>query len=111
MFDEDDTRTLDITDPDTGGSRLLSRKCPTCIFRPNNGIYLPESTARLARQACADDSYIVCHSTYLDGQPPPHAICRGFFDEHAGDSLALRLLVFLGRLVEVAPPRKCVQNH
>ncbi|MFD4406694.1 hypothetical protein ACFWPH_28425 [Nocardia sp. NPDC058499] len=91
----------DITDPATGKSRLLDKKCPTCVFRPGNPVYTRESAEKLADRACEDDTYVVCHSTYKDGQSPPHAICRGFWDRHRNDTAALRILQFFDRIIEV----------
>jgi hypothetical protein len=98
----------DITDPATGLSRLLSRRCPTCILRPGDKMHLgPEQTAALVRRVLAEGTYVVCHQTLTYGDYPDFgpAICRGFFDAYAGRSPALRLLRAFGRLTEVDPPR------
>ena len=44
----------DITDPATGGSRLLSRQCPTCILRHGDPMHLgPERLREIIGQALA----------------------------------------------------------
>ena len=98
----------DITDPATGLSRLLSGRCSTCILRPGDKMHLgPEQTAAFVRRVLAEGTYVVCHQTLTYGDYPDFgpAICRGFFDAHAGRSPALRLLRAFGRLTEVDPPR------
>ena len=73
----------DITDPATGLSRLLSERCPTCILRGGDPMYLgPDRTAAFLRQVLDAGSYVVCHDTLTYGDFPDYgpAICRGFFD-------------------------------
>ena len=97
----------DITDPATCGSRLLSRQCATCILRPGDPMHLgPERLRAIISQALAAGSFVVCHDTLTYGDYPDYgpAICRGFFDAHAGRSPALILLRAFRRLVEVPPP-------
>ena len=98
----------DITDPATGLSRLLARRCSTCILRPGDKMHLgPQHTAAFVRQALAEGTYVVCHQTLTYGDNPHFgpAICRGFFDAYAGRSPALRLLEAFSRLTEVEPPQ------
>jgi hypothetical protein len=96
----------DITDPTTGGSRILSRKCDTCILRPGNLMRLgPGRLADLLARTLPR-SYVVCHETLTYGVNPDYgpAICRGFADRYGDRSWAITLLRRCGRLVEVAPP-------
>jgi hypothetical protein len=47
-------------------TRLLSRQCPTCVFKPGNLMKLRTGRLHdLIAQACAAESYIVCHSTLV----------------------------------------------
>ena len=97
----------DITDPATGGSRLLSRQCATCILRPGDPMHLgPERLRVIIGQALAAGSFVVCHDTLTYGDYPDYgpAICRGFFDAYSSRSPALILLRACQRLVEVPPP-------
>jgi hypothetical protein len=97
----------DITDPATGGSRLLSARCSTCILRPGDPMHLgPERFREIIGRALAAGSYVVCHDTLTYGDFPDYgpAICRGFFDAYSGRSPALILLRAFRRLVEVPPP-------
>lgn len=98
----------DITDPVTGKSRLLSERCATCIFRPDNPMHLQAGRlAQLAADTLARGSYIICHDTLSYGPHPTYgpAICRGFHDAYRHRSLALRLMYALNNITEVpAPP-------
>lgn len=67
---------------------VLDGKCPTCIFRPGNLMYLaPGRRDSMVAECIRHQSAIFCHET-LDG---PHAICRGFYDLHRTAIVALRL--------------------
>ena len=63
------TGRQDITDSATGGSRLLSRQCATCILRGDlmhlGGAYLKEIISQ-----ALPDSYVVCHDTLTYGDHP-----------------------------------------
>jgi hypothetical protein len=104
--DPDDTgRGLSVGDPVRGKSRLLSRQCTTCIFRPGNRMHLDGGRLRdLVAQARAAEGFIVCHST-LPHYRYPHAkpaICRGFADRYT--TQALQVIARLWGFVEVDPP-------
>ena len=76
----------DITDPATGGSRLLSRQCATCILRHGDPMHLgPERLRVIIGRALAAGSFVVCHDTLTYGDYPDYgpAICRGFFDAYS----------------------------
>jgi hypothetical protein len=75
----------DITDPATGGSRLLSERCPTCILRPGDPMYLgPGRLRAVIGEALAAGTFVICHDTLTYGDFPDYgpAICRGFFDAY-----------------------------
>ena len=98
----------DITDRASGLSRLLSKRCSTCILRPGDKMHLgPEQTTAFVRQALAEGTYVVCHQTLTYGDNPGFgpAICRGFYDAHASRSPALRLLRAFSQLTEIEPPQ------
>jgi hypothetical protein len=103
--DEEPDAQLSVGDPVLGKSRLLSRQCDTCIFRPGNKMSLGPGRLRdLVAQAIAKQGFIVCHSTlphyrYPRAQP---AICRGFADRYS--TQALQLITRLFGFVEVDPP-------
>lgn len=100
------TPVQNITDPATGGSRVLSEQCATCIFRAGNLMFLePGRLAALVADALPD-SFIVCHDTLTYGGFPDYgpAMCRGFVDRYGDRSWAVTLLRRCGRLVEVPPP-------
>jgi hypothetical protein len=103
--DDDTGHHLGVGDPVLGKSRLLSRQCATCIFKPGNLMRLHEGRLRdLVADTRAAESYIVCHSTlphylYPDAQP---AICRGFTDRYS--TQALQVIARLWGFVEVDPP-------
>lgn len=75
------------------GLRVCDRLCETCVFRPGNLMYLRAGTLReMVQGSLANDSFIPCHKT-LDGQ---QAVCRGFYDRHARDSLGCRFGFIVG---------------
>lgn len=104
--DPDDTgRDLSVGDPVLGKSRLLSRQCATCIFKPGNLMHLQEGRLKdLVSETRATEAFIVCHSTlphylYQDAKP---AICRGFADQYT--TQALQIIGRLWGFIEVEPP-------
>lgn len=81
------------------GLHVCDRLCETCVFRPGNLMFLMPGRLRgMVRDALANDSFIPCHKT-LDGQ---QAVCRGFYDRHARDTLGCRLGAIVG-IVESNP--------
>lgn len=108
--DEDGTsRTaapaLSVGDPVLRKSRLLSRQCSTCIFRPGNLMHLSEGRLRdLVTETRRDESFIVCHDTLPHHRHPSvkPAICRGFADRYS--TQALQVIGRLFGFVEVDPP-------
>ena len=97
----------DITDPATGGSRLLSERCATCILAAGDRMHLgPERLRAIVADALAAGTFVVCHDTLTYGDYPDYrpAICRGFYDAYNSRSPALILLRAWQRLVEVPPP-------
>jgi hypothetical protein len=95
-----------VGDEQLGKTRVLSRRCATCILNPAS-TRIPLVPGRL-RQFISDTiaagSYVVCHSTLPGaGNPDVHpAVCRGFADTY--DTPALRLIRALWGFVEVDPP-------
>ena len=105
-IEPDDSAELSVGDPVLGKSRLLSRQCDTCIFRPGNLMHLESGRLRdLVAEARAREGFIVCHSTlphylYPDAKP---AICRGFADHYS--TQALQVIERLFGFIEVDPPQ------
>jgi Domain of unknown function (DUF4314) len=98
----------DITDPATGGSRLMSERCATCILASGDRMHLgPERLRAVIAEALAAGTFVVCHDTLTYGDYPDYgpAICRGFYDAYGDRSPALTLLRACQRLVEVPPPQ------
>jgi len=100
-----ESERLSVGDPETMKTRLLSRQCPTCVFKPGNLMKLRHGRLHdLIAQARAAESYIVCHST-LPGMAPAGilpAVCRGFADSYSTQSL--QLIERLFGFDEVDPP-------
>jgi hypothetical protein len=93
-----------VGDPVLGKTRMLSRQCRTCVFKPGNQMHLREGRLRdLVAEARATEGFIVCHCTlppvYPDAKP---AICRGFADRYT--TQALQVIRRLWGFVEVDPP-------
>jgi hypothetical protein len=105
--DEDAAPGPSALDPDTKRVRILSEKCATCIFKPGNKMELREGARdQLVEETLAADSYIVCHSTlpYFKHPEAQPAVCRGFWDVHARDSLATRLVLMNNMAQWTEPP-------
>lgn len=67
-----------------GMVHVCSRMCDTCIFRPGNLLNLSKGRVeQMVAQATRAESCIPCHET-LNGK---QAVCRGFFERHATQSL------------------------
>jgi hypothetical protein len=102
----DDGQRLSVADHQLRKTRVMARKCPTCIFRPADPMALgSRRLAELIRQARATGTYIICHCSLPNGPYPdvPPAICRGFYDGY--DTQALQIARRLWGFVEVDPPQ------
>lgn len=99
-----DVPTLSVGDPVTMKSRLLSRQCATCIFRPGNLMHLDEGRLKDMVRAAAR-TYVICHDTlpYADHPGVGPAICRGFYDRY--DTFALQVIRLLFGFQECDPPQ------
>ncbi|WP_412538662.1 HAD domain-containing protein [Longispora sp. K20-0274] len=90
-----------VGDPVTRKTRLLSRKCDTCIYHPGNPMHLsPGRLKDITDEARTAESYIICHETTPHGRMSRAvrpAVCRGFFDRFTTNSLRVigRLFGFL----------------
>jgi hypothetical protein len=102
------TERLSVGDPVLRKTRLLSRQCATCIFRPGNPMHLaPNRLRQLVAQARGESGYIICHSTlpaHRNAAAP--AVCRGFADRYS--TWQLQLIARLWGFVEVDPPDELV---
>lgn len=64
---------LSVGDPVLRKSRMLSRQCRTCIFRPGNLMRLSEGRLReLVAEARRDETFVVCHDTLVRHEAPHH---------------------------------------
>ena len=82
-----------------GGLRVCREMCETCIFRPGNLMELNPGRVRgMVDESLQNDSFIPCHKT-LDGE---RAVCRGFYDRHATNSMGCRLGAIIG-VIEIDP--------
>jgi len=97
---------LNVGDPVLRKTRLLSRECRTCIFKPGNLMHLePGRLREMVDAARGDAGYIICHQTlpYADSPIPP-AVCRGFADRYR--TWQLQVMARLWGFLEVDPPDK-----
>ncbi|HZN73855.1 MAG TPA: hypothetical protein VFC00_19480 [Micromonosporaceae bacterium] len=100
-----DADRLSVGDPVLRKTRLLSRQCATCIFRPGNPMHLaPNRLRELVAQARGTAGYIICHCTLptCAGNGAEPAVCRGFADRYT--TWQLQLIARLWGFVEVDPP-------
>lgn len=96
---------LSVGDPVLRMSRLLSRQCDTCIFRPGNLMHLSDGRLRdLVAEVLRNESFVICHDTLPHYQHPDAkpAICRGFADRYS--TQALQVIERLFGFTEVDPP-------
>ena len=92
---------------DDGKVRILSRRCPTCIFR--NGAPMGLTTARfgeIVRRNVDAGALLTCHSTLPYGDRPDFgpAVCAGFWAQHAMSTAAGRMARFVLGITRIAPP-------
>jgi hypothetical protein len=105
-WSDDEGQRLSVADHQLRKTRVMARKCHTCIFRPSDPMSLgPGRLAELINQARAAGTYIICHCSLPNGPYPqiPPAICRGFYDRY--DTQALQVARRLWGFVEVDPPQ------
>lgn len=96
---------INVADHNQHKTRVLSRQCDTCIFRPGNPMMLEPGRLRgMVDDARSRQRFIVCHDTLPYGPHPAYgpAVCRGFYDRY--DTQALQLARRLWGIVEVPPP-------
>jgi hypothetical protein len=80
---------------------VLDGKCPTCVFRPGNKMYLREGRLDQMVATCIDDNTVIpCHET-LDG---PRSVCRGLYDVHRQEIVILRMAAAFGIFAFDPPP-------
>jgi hypothetical protein len=97
---------LSVADHQLRKTRVMARKCHTCIFRPSDPMALgPQRLTELINQARATNTYIICHCSLPNGPYPEvaPAICRGFYDAY--DTQALQISARLWGFVQVDPPQ------
>lgn len=83
-----------------GRFHVLEGKCDTCIFRPGNLMQLRDGRVEeMSAAANENNSVIVCHQT-LDSL---RATCRGYYDVHRENTMALRMAAAFD-VVEFSPP-------
>ena len=89
-----------------GRIHVLSEKCSTCVFRPQNLMHLaPGRLKDLVESNVENGSALTCHQTLpygeYDAEP---AVCRGFYDAHK--TYPLQLADRLGKVEYDDPPKK-----
>lgn len=84
-----------------GKVHVLAEQCSTCVFRGGNLMHLaPGRVKELVTDNVEADSALQCHQTlpYSD-KDRPGAVCRGFFDAYADQTVPLRLAKAVGVVV------------
>ena len=85
-----------------GYIHVCKTMCPTCIFRPGNQMDLaPGRVAGMVRDALTKDGCIPCHSTLYGQNGGLNAVCRGFFDGHAPQTLQVASRLGRVKFVEI----------
>lgn len=110
MREDDEAYDTPVSGPYRDGKvHVMADKCATCIYRPGNLMNLtPGRVKDLADAAVTAGSAITCHSTLpaLTAEEGHEAICRGFYDAHGRNIMAMRLANLAGILVEDDPADK-----
>jgi hypothetical protein len=84
-----------------GEMHVVDHMCSTCIFRAGNLMNLDDGRRdEMVRASLKVDSAIVCHSTLGTKE---NAVCRGFYDNHCHETVAMRLASIMGVVVFDAP--------
>ncbi|MFD4576742.1 hypothetical protein ACFWNK_30800 [Streptomyces sp. NPDC058417] len=100
-----------IAYPETGETRVLSRKCDTCVLNPaaTAAQLTPGRRKALVEEVRDDDGHVVCHSTLPPAVPrdSPAAMCRGFVDAYGlATAVAEAVADFGAHILEFDPPQK-----
>jgi hypothetical protein len=96
----------DLIDETAGKVRVLSRRCETCIFWPDDRMALgPERTAEVENENVRKGTLLTCHSTLPYGGHPDFgpAACHGFWTKHGRAMLVGRIAMWIG-ILKVDPP-------
>jgi hypothetical protein len=88
-----------------GRVHVCDRLCDTCIFKPSQEAIPKERVDGMVAESIRNDSAIVCHST-LNTKPKKNSVCRGFYENHGGESLSLRAAMAFELIEFVPPPSK-----
>lgn len=78
--------------------QLLTERCATCVFRPDNRMHLRAGgLADLVAANLAAGTVLICHDTLPYGLHPdrPQAMCRGFWDAYAEDTPLVQVMARL----------------
>ena len=97
----------DVIDHACGKVRVLSRRCSTCIFWPDDRMHLgAERTREVVAANLAANALLTCHATLPYGRHPEFgpAVCAGFWARHGLDVAAGRIAEQMIGLVRVDPP-------
>jgi len=97
----------DVIDPASGKVRVLSSRCPTCIFRPEVRECLGRRTDEVVRANVNAGALLTCHTTLPYGDHPDFgpAVCAGFWARHGMQTAAGRIARFLLGITRVRPPQ------
>ncbi|MEU5874106.1 hypothetical protein AB0A73_21440 [Glycomyces sp. NPDC047369] len=101
---------LDLSDAETGKTRVCARMCLTCTFQPDRQRRFPVSDE--VRDDAVDEAVrlggvIVCHESLPEvGAAFAPAICRGFWIQQGSVAASVRLIREHGDAVFVQPPQE-----
>ena len=94
---------------DDGHVRVLSRRCATCIFRPDDPMYLgADYTAEVIERNVAIGSLLTCHATLPYGANPDFgpAVCNGFWRGHGMSTFTGRMAYYVLGITWIDPPAR-----
>lgn len=100
-------KLADMIDPESGKIRVLSERCPTCIFRRGDPMSLGEARiAHIISENVRRGTLLTCHATLPYGENPDfgESACAGFWAQHSNVENGW-VAKILG-IVRIAPPAK-----
>lgn len=104
----------DVLDLASRKLRVLSRRCSTCIFRPEDPLDLvPGRLDSIVADNLAAGALLTCHDTLPYGDFPDFgpAVCAGFWAQYGLQTTAGRIAhMFLG-IVRIDPPGPDHADH
>lgn len=94
----------------TNQLKVMSQCCQECLFTANR-LVVPVIADGIVQRCLDSDSYFVCHRSSREEGNEESICCKGFFDNHKRDVLAIRLALMLQsqgvEAIQTVDPASC----